>query len=208
MIGQKNYDQARQLANSVEGNSFASKGDKRSADTVIKLADRWLKVQQERAGGMGSANQEGVELVTNPETHEPAVWFHDDTVEAGKTYQYRMRVKLWNRYVGRTRAVKNAEDAKVPVVLGEWSFPSDPITVTPSTYFFLSGGQPNENSASVDVWKWRKGFWKKQRFDVTIGDVIGEVRNIKTGEYSTEGEEVAADVDFTTGAAVLDLRFQ
>ena len=207
MIGQKEYADARQIAESVIGNEFASKGDKRNAESVVKLADRWLKVQEERASGMGVGGQDGVELVTKPETDEPAVWFHDDTVEAGKTYQYRMRVKLWNRYVGRLRAVKDIDEAKVPTVLGEWSFPSDPITVTPSTYFFLSGSQPNENSASVDVWKWRKGFWKKQRFDVTIGDVIGDSRNIKTGEYNTEGEEVAEDVDFTTDAVVLDLRF-
>ena len=48
----------------------------------------------------------------------------------------------------------------------------------------------------------------KERFNVAIGDVIGgDVKDVKTGDYDDEGEEVKKDVDFTTDAVVLDLRF-
>jgi hypothetical protein len=227
MISRKEYDDARRLADQITRDPYASKGDISKAEQVIKMAERWLRIEAERGGARGgggrtgagmapvgrssgytSSRREVFELVSNPEKpDETAVWFHDDTVDAGKTYRYRMRVKLWNRYVGQMRAMKDPEQAKQPVATGEWSSPSEPITVTPSTYFFVTGGRPAESSASVDVWKWRDGFWKKERFDVTVGDVIGEPSRIKVGEYDEEGDEIVAEVDFTTGAVVLDLRF-
>ncbi len=234
MLGKKEYEEARRLAERILGDAYASKGDIRNAKQIVKLAENWLEIQAERGGGTRGAvgrggrsagrtsgrgmaptaarrggpvsQREAIELIANPEkTDEVAVWFHDDTVEAGKTYRYRLRVKLWNRYVGRMRSMTDPEQAKQPIVAGDWSYPSEPITVTPSTYFFLSGSRPPD-AANLDVWKWRGGRWFKQRFDVSIGDVIGGVRNIKTGEYDAEGEEVRADVKFTTGAVVLDLR--
>ena len=231
MLGRKEYEEARRLAEQIAGDNYASKGDIRKAQQVIKAAERWLRIEAERGGstrsptarvgrGMGRGmvptglgrgspvtGRDEIELVSNPESGEPAVWFHDDTVEAGKTYRYRMRVKLWNRYVGRMRSMKDPEQAKSPIVAGEWSFASEPITVTPSTYFFVIGGRPADHTASVDVHKWRDGFYKKERFDVTVGDVIGDVRKIKVGEYDEEGDEIVDDVDFTTGVVVLDLRF-
>lgn len=217
-LGQKEYDLAAQTANRVIDSQYATKGNIRRAQEILKAAERWLKLQAEReeggrglarvAGvrGMPASGGETVELIAHPETGAPAVWMHDDTVEAGKTYRYRMRVKLWNRYVGRMRAAQDPEDAKRTVVSGKWSYPSEPVTVTPNTYFFFSGGRPPD-SASTDVWKWLKGRWFKQRFDVSIGDVIGDMRKIKTGEYDEEGDEIRTEVDFTTGVVVLDLRF-
>ena len=155
--------------------------------------------------GFMPAASEGPKLVTNPDAEkgEVATWFHDDSVEAGKTYRYRMRVKLWNRYLGQMRAVRAPESAKEPILVGEWSLPSDPVTVTPSTYFFLKGGREN-NLASVEVWKWRDGDWVRQTFEVAVGDVIGGVRKVRREELDDKtGRE---DVDFTTGAVVLDLR--
>jgi hypothetical protein len=217
MLGRKEYEDAQRLAGQIMRDTYATKGDIGKAEQIVKAAERWLEIQAERAGGrMATTGRRGassysqrdqIELITNPTTDEPAVWFHDDTVEAGKTYRYRMRVKLWNRYVGRLRPMKDPGQAKQSVVVGDWSFASDPITVTPSRYFFVSGGRPADQSASVDVWTWRNGFWIKQRFDVAIGDVIGGVQRTRTGEYDEDGDEVVADVDFTTGAVVLDLRF-
>jgi len=207
LLGKKEYEEARRLAELIINNRAASEGNKRESRELLKIAERWIDILAAREGGGGRSRSSGIaERIVNPETEEPAVWFHDDNVEAGKTYRYRMRVKLWNRYVGRVRAVKNQEQAQQSIVNGEWSYPSDPITVTPSTYFFLSScKQPD--SASFDVWKWRKGRWLKQRFDISVGDVIGGSERMKTGEYDEEGAEVEAEIDFHTGAVVLDMRF-
>lgn len=146
-------------------------------------------------------------LIQHPERGTPAVWFHDDSVEAGKTYRYRMRVKLWNRYVGRMKALVTPGDARKALIAGEWSQPSEPVTVTPRTYFFVSGGVTGKPSAvGAEVWRWLDGNWIKQRFDVEVGDTIGGERRVKTGKYDDKGDEVLAMVDFNTGAVVTDVR--
>lgn len=166
-----------------------------------------------RGGGRGmspnygpTVAREAAPLVTHPDKPQTAaVWFHDDTVESGKTYRYRMRVALWNRYVGRKRALVDPTEANSAVIKGEWSVPSDPITVTPKAYFFLVGPNTERDGVRTEVWTWRNGFWLKEQFDARVGDVVGGEKVTKTGEWDESGE-VRAPVDFSTGAVVLDIR--
>ncbi len=149
----------------------------------------------------------------NPKNRGQVVlWAHDDSVEAGKTYRYRMRARLWNRYVGQARPLRDPAGAAVAVLVGDWSLPTEPVTVAPSTHFFLSSGRTDKSGARVEVFKWREGTYVRRSFDVGVGDVIGGVVKIKKeGEAErAEGERKSAayeDVDFSTGAVVLDLRF-
>lgn len=218
----REWSKLRDIAQRISGNEYANAGDKKKAERWLKKAEMELsKVEKPKPKTFGEQTSgdprasftgapmatpgraETVQLISHPEKGMPAVWFHDDTVEPGKTYQYRMRLKLWNRYVGRLRALQDPEQAKRAVILGDWSSPSDPITVTPTTHFYVKGGR---ETASLDVWKWRAGRWIRQAFDVGVGDVIGEVRKTKTGELDAQGDEERVDVDFTTGAIVLDVR--
>ena len=204
LIGQKQYSEALALANSVLGSEYATKGSKRSAKQLISVAER--KIEKASGRELSRLDQEVEELVQHPETKTPAVWFHDDTVQPGKTYRYRMRVELWNRYVGQTRPMKNPADARESMLAGEWSLPSDPITVTPNTNFFFTGGRPPA-TANVEVWKWYQGRWISERFDVSEGDVIGGSKTVELAEYDEDGNEVRKELDFSTDAIVLDLRF-
>ena len=135
------------------------------------------------------------------------VWFHDVSVEPGKTYRYRTRVRLWNRYVGRAQALQDPAQAKRSVLVGEWSLPSDPVTASPDTYFFLLGSRRDTQTAIVEVWKWREGAWINKSFAAAVGDVIGGVRRIRLDTPDGEGERTYVQVDFATGAVVIDLRF-
>jgi len=205
LIGKKQYQEALSLAQRIQSDAYANAGDKRKAKEIAKVAQRWLERESGRAAAR--SGQETMELVTHPESGQPAVWFHDDSVEAGKTYRYRMRVKLWNRYVGRMRVLKDPAGARQTVIAGEWSLPSEPVTVAPVSHFFLTGGRPTDQSATVDVWRWQKGRWFRERFDVSVGDVIGAPRRVATAEFDEKGNEIRSEVDFATGAVVLDLRF-
>ena len=98
----------------------------------------------------GLAGRAAAQLVTHPENDKKqAVWFHDDSVEPGKTYRYRMRVKLWNRYLGRIKPLAEPEGAKQAVLVGDWSIPSEPVTVTPATYFFAAGEKGSGEKSSA-----------------------------------------------------------
>lgn len=233
----KNYDEAARLANEAVNNTDAKANTKRAAEKLLKQIEKARSAADESGGGAaismpgirspissgrtpgGSGRTPGgapapeqshaaLNLVSHPQNDQKvALWFHDDSVESGKTYRYRMRARLWNRYVGQLRAVKNVEDAKKTLLAGEWSLPTSAVTVAPNTHVFVKGARTTKQAASVDVWKWLQGRWVRESFEVGVGDTIGGVKRIKTGETDEDGKDVKEDVDFGTGAVVLDLRF-
>lgn len=202
----REFDAARQLIQTVISNADASPNHKRVAERLLAKIERVEKPGSATLVGTARASAQDTALIQHPESREPAVWFHDDTVEGGKTYSYRMRVKLWNRYVGQPRPLVDDEGAKQTLLAGEWSLPSEPITVAPSHYFFVRSPRQGQPVLSVDVWKWRKGSWLKQTFDVGVGDIIGGVRKVSIDDVGADGKESREDVDFSTGAVVLDIR--
>jgi hypothetical protein len=209
----KDWDHAQQLANSVLGKDDASKTDKAQAERILREADKGRKLGQKqpsaRATTAGIPTPTPVPFVTDPEAESsPAVWFHDDSVEAGKTYRYRMRVKLWNRYVGRRASLRDPTQADQTVLLGAWSDATAPLTVAPHQQFFVRGQAYNEPAAMVDVFTWYKGDWIREDFKVRVGDMIGEAKEVKTPEVDEDGKPQKDTIDFSTGAVVLDLRFE
>ncbi len=205
----KNPQESLRLAQSVLSNPHKTKSDERRANEIVKKAEKAIQKQTEGTGPRprGGTTTEGT-LVVDPETSEPAVWFHDDAVTPGKTYRYRMRVKLWNRYVGRMQSLKDPAQARQAVLVGDWSLPSDPVTVAPRTHFFVRGPRPRgtEPTASVDVFTWHEGAWLKESFDVQVGDVIGGRRETRIAERDEDNKPKKATVDFNTDAVVLDIR--
>jgi hypothetical protein len=129
----------------------------------------------------------------------------DASVEAGKVYRYRVRLRLWNRLVGRRVAVEEAADAARAVLVGVWSQPSEPVEAAPRTHFFVLGPSVGKRAANVEVWRWRRGEWLRKLFTVAIGDVIGGVRTVPLGEGDESGRPVREEVDFDTGVVLLDL---
>ena len=192
----RNWQEAIQKAQAVIANEHATRVNVGQAQRIVQRAQAEL---DREAGAVASPQpvrsgtmNESRELVTNPSStdHDPALWFHDDSVEPGKTYRYRTRVKLWNRYVGKRAVLRDPSDAGNTVLAGEWSLPSTPITVAPKTHFFVTGegGYGTEGqSARVDVFVWHAGDWYKENFVVQIGDVVGDVREVKTNRYDEFG---------------------
>ncbi|MCK4340911.1 MAG: hypothetical protein KAY37_04220 [Phycisphaerae bacterium] len=213
LLKQEDWSGAERAAQALINNAQASNTQKRQAKGFLAQARKSREKEQRRnqpSGGRGTSKPGG--LVTDPNSDEkdpdPAIWFHDDSVEPGKTYRYRMRVKLWNRYVGKRAVLRDPAQAEQTVLVGQWSPPGDPITVAPKTRFFLKAPRFGEGAAaaSVDVFTWHAGEWYKGSFTVQVGDVIGKVKEIRTSELDDSGRSVRADLDFTTGALVLDLR--
>ncbi|GEM_PF-1045556 len=224
-LKEKDWSRAEQLARSVLADHDASKADQSAAKKILKDAERLRdqKAARERttpvSGPGRPPTREPIPLVTRPtpagtreqtdqQQPDPAIWFHDDSVQPGKTYRYRMRVKLWNRYVGRRDVLRDPTQAEQAVLLGEWSDPSPPITAAPKRHFFVRGPSFGEPAASVEVFTWHKGNWFKEDFKVRVGDTIGGPVEVKTGELDKDDKPKREKLDFSTDAVVLDLRFE
>lgn len=196
----KRWDEAIRLGDGVEKDPKATRKQKSDARKIIDRASK---------GKADDAKRDRTfELITNSTSadRDPAVWFHDDSVEPGKTYRYRIRVSIINSFVGRRAALRDPTQAEKSVLVGEWSEPSDPVVVAPRNVFFVRAKGPgSEPSASVDVFAWHNGNWFKESFNVQIGDAIGEIKDVRIGD-GEGGRPQREMIDFATGAVVLDIR--
>ncbi|MBK8914528.1 MAG: hypothetical protein IPM64_07980 [Phycisphaerales bacterium] len=196
---QKEYDSASNLVEQVLNNEHA---DTETKNRAKRLRDRIIEAQR-KAAEAGTASSGGMDgppppnVIHKSPDGSPAIWFNDDSVTAGKTYRYRVRVSLWNRYVGLARLVQNVADARVTTIAGEWSEATEPVMVAPTAHVFVRGPKGSAtNVASLEVWKWIDGDWHRETFDASPGETIGGPRKVKSGDT----------VDFTTGFVVLDVR--
>jgi len=202
-LARKEWSNALQLAHNVANNDSAPEALKRRAQQIIRRCEKAMKNQP-------TPSRIGELITAHNADKDPACWFHDDSVQPGKTYRYRLRVKLWNRYVGKRAALQDPAAASQTVLPGEWSLPSDPITVAPKTHFFVKGPRPGEPPvASVEVFTWYRGEWYKEAFNVQVGDTIGDMKEVRVAglvDDTGTAKQTKTTIDFTTGAVVLDLR--
>ncbi len=191
-LAAQDLEQAIQLAEKALENPFCRGPMQRKAQNVRDAA-------RKRLGVLSRTKSYGGTMLPHPELGDEklAVWVHDDAVEAGRTYRYRLRARIWNRYVGRIKSVRDPQDALQAELVGEWSLPSDPVTVPPGTHFFLASGSTTNDGARVDVFKWVEGRWARESFEVRAGDVIGGLKRVR---------ELDQEIDFNTGALVIDMR--
>jgi hypothetical protein len=132
------------------------------------------------------------EFDPNGLTNDITGWAHDATAEAGHTYRYmityRIRNPIWNTNASKIPALVAQFDIRSPN--GVWS---NPVNVASTTNFFVyANSRQGASSARIKVYKWINGVERSHVFEVAPGDVIG-------------GKD--ADVDFSTGWTVVDLRF-
>jgi hypothetical protein len=105
------------------------------------------------------------------------LYFHDPTVEDGKTYRYKVRYSLLNPVYNQPNEVANAALAKVFAIDSPDSGWSDPIAVPPRTKFWCSAKQLGAKNGTVafSVFSWHNGKWDEKDFpDVAPGDEIGD----------------------------------
>jgi hypothetical protein len=136
---------------------------------------------------------------------QQVVWAHDalrNSVVSGKTYQYRMRLRLYNRYCAFPSPLADPADAEKVVLATDWSEPTEPVTIKLDTEFFLAS--VSGERVRTDVFKWVEGNWLRQTFDVEPGEPIGGIRRV-----TLPGEDAVKElVDFDTGAIVLEMDLQ
>jgi hypothetical protein len=103
------------------------------------------------------------------------VWVFDDTVEPGKTYQYRVRVGVFNPVAGTGQVVDRDVDKKDQVILwSPYSEITQPVEVQKMTYLFARDVQDKTNTATVEVARYALGYWRTENFLVKPGETIGK----------------------------------
>jgi hypothetical protein len=122
------------------------------------------------------------------------IWAHDDTVEPGRMYKYRIRV-IVKSPVYQTNVTKPEALAQV-LELPEkpkWSEWSKPVNIPANLKLQLAGTVMGKEQVKFNVIRWQNG--KNNRspspFTAGPGDMVGGV---------------VGEVDYTTGWTVVDVR--
>jgi len=149
------------------------------------------------------------------------VWAHDDTVKPGKTYQYRIRIGVFNPIAGKDWFQSDQADYKNQLVLwSDYSQPTDEVSVPRRIYVFPMDVIADKNTQNdiegvhVEVAKYYLGQWRDFDFDVYPGEIIGyEVEDVQeedgtknsAGDYRSAGDKEPDKVDFTSDITLVDV---
>jgi len=144
-------------------------------------------------------------------------WAHDDTVEPGKNYRYRIRIGIFNPVAGTGQVKEDSLALKNQVVLwSDFSKTTEQLDIPKRLYFFAHGIQEAAKQVTVKVSKYVKGYWYSRNFRVEIGELIGGVfdheaeREQEQNQHETLVEiedefEYPAIIDYSTGAVLVDV---
>ncbi|MFN4242997.1 MAG: hypothetical protein ACK4PI_07140 [Tepidisphaerales bacterium] len=99
---------------------------------------------------------------------------HDDSVQPGKTYRYRMRYIMLNPVYGQPAAAAEPRIAQQFRWESEWSGWTDAVTVPSRVSFFVSAPiTTGASSISFEVFQFVRGRMTSRTFQVQPGDLIG-----------------------------------
>jgi hypothetical protein len=190
----------------------------RDAENLKKLIEnRLIRYEMARPRWMAG----GVRQVNDPDQEDRyAMWFNDDTVVPGKTYRYRLRANLWNRYVNQPIGLANPQDSRLVALPGEWSEPTAAVEAVPAHEVYVIRTDA-DRSIKASVWTWHRGWWFEETFQVAIGEEIGELTTVRSplaamsedededdggGRRRPRRDRAVEEVDFRTGLVLVDVR--
>jgi hypothetical protein len=152
-------------------------------------------------------------------------WAHDDTVEPQKSYQYKIRLGVFNPVAGMNQVSERDASLSDKVILwSDFSGITETVEIPGILYFFAREIQEAAKSVTITVCRYVLGRWHKEDFIVGQGEVIGDVvetepeepektETIKnrTGRLTTTVTVRTSDeatvpemIDYETGAVMVD----
>ncbi len=139
------------------------------------------------------------------------IWAHDDTAQPGKTYRYRLRLGVLNPIAGRGRSTVDPALAQTLIFWSEFTgdlaakepYPS--VDVPARMYLFPSKIRESDNMVTIEVAKYNMARWDKKLYEVKPGEMIGRLEKMAPAMDSTGNYMVLPDVDFSTGAMLIDV---
>ena len=78
-------------------------------------------------------------------------WAHDDTIEPGNTYEYRIRLGVFNPIAGRNWCAPQDRQYENQVILwSEFAQAPEPVVIPPMVYFFPTElARSNESGVTI-----------------------------------------------------------
>ncbi len=139
-------------------------------------------------------------------------WVHDDSLQSGRQYEYRLRVKLINPlYLSHSDVKDKKVDSQARYITTSWSKWSAPVAVPHLTELFLTGAQAPQGSISgkmkVTVFTRKLGQYVKGDFMVGPGQGIGGPAKVKV-KNPVDGSTMEDEVNFTTGAVTVQMDYR
>ena len=119
------------------------------------------------------------------------VWAHDDTAQPGSTYQYRIRLGVFNPIAGNNWFREDQQDYKNKVVWwSNLSEPTDTVSIPRMMHLFPLEvlAEEADSGVKVDVARYYMGQWRTQEFDIFPGQIIGDL----VDEYTPPSPPTAA----------------
>lgn len=102
-------------------------------------------------------------------------WAFDDGMAPGGSYQYRIRLGVFNPVAGTNQLVEQDLGRKNQAILwSEFSQVTAPVQIPKRMYFFAKDAQDAKKSATVEVARYCLGYWRSEDFDVKLGEAIGK----------------------------------
>lgn len=129
------------------------------------------------------------------------IWVFDDTVEPGKTYQYRVRLGVFNPVAGTAQLVERNMDKKDQVILwSPYSQVTQPVEVQKMIYLFAKDVQDKASTATVEVARFSQGYWRSQDFQVKLGETIGKEMEPKKEDDKRSRSRMGPGYGYPPGA--------
>lgn len=185
----------------------ATPAQKNRAVRLRNEAEQLIRDIQRRArrGGGGGGIPAGQEQERKLQPTQ-LIWVHDaapESIESGRTYQYRIRATLFNRLAGEPAKFDSAADAKVVFVPGDWSPPSDPVVIPATNEFYVTGVDTRKDTVKVEMYQWFDGFWVTTRENFKVGEKVAATKRAEIPDPEDPEEVDRASVFFDTGYTVL-----
>ncbi|MFH1613684.1 MAG: hypothetical protein ABIG61_01175 [Planctomycetota bacterium] len=132
-------------------------------------------------------------------------WAHDDTVHAGKTYRYKIRLGVFNPIAGSDMFKPEQLDFKDKVILwSKFSQMTDSVNIPEKNYFFPLDVKGSEQIVTIQVSRYLLGKWYSTDFDVRLGEEIGGIVESSVFERSND-LTVPEEIDYSTGVMLVDV---
>ena len=138
-------------------------------------------------------------------------WAHDDTVEPGKAYRYRIRLGVFNSLAGTRKLKAGSESYKDQVIIWSNFVEAGSVEIPLKLYFFAKDIREAANTVIVEVFRYALGYWHSKEYAIEPGEVIGKIdepekpkEDKPDSEYSVEDILIPEEVDFRTRAVMID----